>query len=100
MLGTTLLGLIALFAAFAFLLMKVEGLALFAPRSTWGITNSAAAYCTGTCRLSDGRCPMTGTADRALNCPLWKFVEADVPTSLYGDPFAHLRASERSAAQQ
>lgn len=98
MLGITLLGLMALFAAFAFLVIKVEGLALFAPRSTGGISNSAAAYCTGTCRLNDGSCPMTGSSERALNCPLWKFVEADMPTSLYGDPFAHLRASERTAA--
>ncbi len=88
MLGTSLLALLALFSVFAFILLKVEGLALFAPKSTGGITNSAAAFCADGCRLVDGRCPLTGSHERALNCPLWKFVEADLPTSLYGSPFA------------
>jgi hypothetical protein len=97
MLGTTLLALIALFVVFAFILLKVEGLALFAPKSTAGVANSAAAYCADQCRLTDGRCPMTGSRERALNCPLWKFVEADVPTVLYGSPFAHLQTSRKAA---
>jgi hypothetical protein len=88
MLGTTLLALLALFGIFAFILLKVEGLALFAPKSTGGIANSAATFCADQCRLTDGRCPMTGSHERALNCPLWKFVDADVPTSVYGSPFA------------
>ena len=98
MLGTTLLLLLALFGVFAFILLKVEGLALFAPKSTGGVANSAAAYCADQCRLTDGRCPMTGSRERALNCPLWKFVEADLPTMLYGNPFAHLQASGRTSA--
>ncbi len=97
MLGTTLLALLALFGIFAFIVLKVEGLALFAPKSTGGITNSAAAYCAEGCRLTDGRCPLTNTPERALNCPLWKFIEADLPTSLYGNPFAHLQAPSRAA---
>lgn len=98
MLGITLLALLALFGVFAFIVLKVEGLALFAPKSTGAIANSAAVYCADQCRLSDGRCPMTGSRERALNCPLWKFVEADVPTMLYGNPFAHLQASSRPSA--
>jgi hypothetical protein len=96
MLGTTLLALLALFAVFAFILVKVEKLALFAPASTGGISSSAAAYCADQCRLTDGRCPMTGSRERALNCPLWKFVEADVPTALYGSPFTGLQAGGTS----
>jgi hypothetical protein len=88
MLGTTLLALLALFVVFAFILLKVEGLALFAPKSTGGISNSAAAFCADGCRLADGCCPLTGSPDRAQNCPLWKFVEADLPTTSYGSPFA------------
>ncbi len=91
MLGVTLLAILALFIVFAFIFIRVDGLALFAPRSTGGITASAAEFCNNGCRLVDGRCPMTGSAERALNCPLWKFIEADVPTSLYGNPFAHLQ---------
>jgi hypothetical protein len=64
MLGTTLLALLALFAVFAFIRMKVEGLALFAPKSTGGVANSAAAYCADQCRLTDDRCPMTGRRPR------------------------------------
>jgi hypothetical protein len=71
MLGTTLLALLALFVVFAFILLKVEGLALFAPKSSGDITNAAAAYSTNQCRLTDGRCPMSGSPEGALNCPLW-----------------------------
>jgi hypothetical protein len=88
MLGTTLLALLALFGVFAFILLRVERLALFAPKSTGGISNSAAEFCRDGCRLTDGRCPLTGSHERALNCPLWKFIEADLPTTLYGSPFA------------
>ena len=97
MLGTTLLALLALFAVFAFILLKVEKLALFAPGGSGGIANSAAAYCADQCRLTDGRCPMTGSRERALNCPLWKFVEADVPTMLYGSPFTGRQAGGTAA---
>jgi hypothetical protein len=86
MLGYTLFALLGLFVVIAFIRVKVEGLALFAPRSTGGITNAAAAYCTQQCRLTDGRCPMTGSLEGALNCPLWKFVEADLPMALHGNP--------------
>jgi hypothetical protein len=98
MLGTTLLALLALFGVFAFIVLKVEGLALFAPASTGGITSAAAAYCADLCRLTDSRCPMTGSHERALNCPLWKFVEADVPTMVHGSPFDRPLASNGTAA--
>lgn len=93
MLGLTLLALLALFVVFAVIVCRVEGLAPFAPKSTKGIASSADVYCTEHCRLVDGRCPLTGSVQRALNCPLWKFVEADLPTSLYGSPFAPTGAS-------
>ncbi len=89
----TLLAILALFGVLAFVVAKVDGLTFLAPKSTGGITSSAAAYCTEQCRLADGRCPMTGTEQAALNCPLWKFIEADVPTTLYGNPFAQAHAS-------
>lgn len=87
----TLLAILALFGGLAFIIARVEGLAFLAPKSTGGLTNSAAEYCEHGCRLVDGRCPLTGSPERALNCPLWKFIEADVPTSQYGSPFEHLQ---------
>ncbi len=93
MLGVTLLALLALFVVFGFIISRVEGLTPFAPKSTKRIAGSAEAYCANDCRIVDGRCPLTGSRERALNCPLWKFVDADVPTSLYGNPFAHLQST-------
>ena len=88
MLGTTLLAILVLFAAVAFVIARVEGLAFPAPRSTGGLTNSAAEYCRHGCRPSGDRCPLTGSSEGALNCPLWKFIEADVPTRRYASPVA------------
>jgi hypothetical protein len=88
----TLLGILALFGVLAFVIAKVDGLAFLAPKSTRGVIGSAATYCAEGCRRADGRCPLTGTTERALNCPLWKFVEADVPTRVYGSPFAPAHA--------
>ncbi len=85
--GPTLLALFGLVVVFAFVLSRIEGLALFAPKSTKGITGAAAGFCSRGCRTPDGRCPLTGSAERAQDCPLWRFVDADVPTQLYGSPF-------------
>ena len=89
----TLLAITALFGVLAFVIAKVDGLTFLAPKSTEGIRASAATFCAEGCRLSDGRCPLSGTAERALGCPLFKFIDADVPTSLYGNPFPYARAS-------
>lgn len=70
---------------------KVEGLTFLGPKRTKAIAGSAAAYCTERCRAADGRCPLTGTAERCLTCPLWKYIEADEPIVTYGSPFSHLR---------
>lgn len=85
----TLLAITALFGVLAFIVARVDGLAFLAPKRSGGLRNSAADYCTHGCRLVDGRCPLTGSREHALNCPLWKFVEADVPTSQYGSPFEY-----------
>lgn len=87
----TLLAILLLVAVFGFVVARVEGLALFAPKRTRQVAPSAQVFCADRCRTPDGRCPLTGTTGRAADCPLWKFVAADVPTSLYGNPFAHLR---------
>ena len=92
MLGTVL-AIAGLFGVLAFIVAKVEGLTFLAPKSTKGISDSAATYCAGDCRLADGRCPLTGTTERAVNCPLWRFIDADVSTTSYGNPFPYAHAS-------
>jgi len=93
MLGVTLLAVLAVFVIFAFLVLRLDGVAFFAPKSTKRIVGSAQHYCTDQCRTVEGLCPLTGSAEKAENCPLWKFVDADMPTSLYGSPFEHVRSA-------
>ncbi len=68
-----------------FIVGRLEGLALLAPRSSKHIARSAEDFCTGDCRLEDGRCPMHVARE---DCPLWRFVKADLPTQPHGSPFA------------
>lgn len=89
----SLFAVVVVFAVIAFVIAKIDGLAFLAPKSTRGIAGSAGKYCREECRRADGRCPLTGTREGALNCPLWKFVEADVPTRSYGSPFGPVPAS-------
>ena len=91
-LGLTLLALLSVFGLVGFVICRVDGLALFAPRRTKRVAGSADAFCAAACRLADGRCPLTESSERAGNCPLWRFVDADLPTSVHGSPFEHLRA--------
>jgi hypothetical protein len=85
----TLLSIVALSSVLAFIIARVEGLAFRAPKRTGGLTNPAADYCMHGCRVVDGRCPLTGSAEGALNCPLWKFIAANVPTIQHGSSFEH-----------
>lgn len=87
LLGPALFGVIAVALIFGFVVSRIERLALFAPKSTRGIAGSAGEFCERGCRTADGRCPLTGSAERAAHCPLWGFVGADVPTQLFGSPF-------------
>ena len=92
-LGLTFLAILAVFALLAFLISRVEGLAMFAPRSSRRIAAPVGAFCTDRCRLANGQCPLSGSAEQAANCPLWRFVDADQPTTLHGNPFERLRAT-------
>ncbi len=89
----TLVVIALVFGVLAFTIARVEGLAFLGPKRTRAITSSATAYCSDRCRAADGRCPLTGSADRFPSCPLWRFIEADEPTVRYGSPFAHLQRS-------
>jgi len=79
-----------LFAGLTYLLLKVDGLALFAPKKTRRITGAAQGFCTDRCRTRDGHCPLLEVGERRDVCPLWRFVDADLPTIEYGSPFLEL----------
>jgi hypothetical protein len=83
---TAVLGIVGIFVILALVVARIDGLAFLAPKSTRGIRSSAEAFCVDRCR-EDGRCPLTGTAEQARNCPLWKYIGADVPTVVHGSPF-------------
>lgn len=89
----SVLAIVAAFAILAWIISRVEGLTLFAPKSSAGVSRSAGEFCHGRCRTPDGRCPLTGTAEAAADCPLWRYVSADLSTTMVGSPFAHLRPS-------
>lgn len=81
-----LLGIATVFILVTLLVAKVEGLAFLGPGASRAVGASARSFCTEKCRQG-GRCPLTGTEARAENCPLWKYVAADVPLVRYGSPF-------------
>ncbi len=90
-LGLTLLAILGVFSVLAFVICRVEGLALFAPKSSKHLADPAGTFCTSRCRMANGHCPLTGSTEPAADCPLWRFVAADQPTRSYGSPFEHLR---------
>lgn len=55
-----------------------DGLALFAPGRTARLAGTAQQFCVHSCRRADGTCPLTDSSA----CPLWKFVDAKLPTDL------------------
>jgi hypothetical protein len=86
--AAAILAILAIAVALGFVVARAEGLGFFVPRTTRGIGSSAQRFCTRSCRLADGNCPLTKSEARAADCPLWKYVEADTPTVAYGSPFA------------
>jgi hypothetical protein len=87
-LGVAFLAILALAGLFTVLLARMEGVGFLQPRSTRGVTASAGSFCRDRCRTADGLCPLTKSSEAAADCPLWKYVEADMPTGAYGSPFA------------
>lgn len=82
-----LLGIIGAFVVLAFIIARVEHRSFLAPSRSAGVTASAGHFCTERCR-EDGKCPVTKSTEQWSECPLWKYVAADVPTELHGSPFA------------
>ena len=80
------IGILTVFIVLATLVARVDGLAFLAPRSTRALRVSAQSFCSERCREA-GQCPLTKSADAAADCPLFKYIGADVPTTTYGSPF-------------
>jgi hypothetical protein len=51
----------------------------FGPKHTAGLEGAAEAFCLLFCRRPDDTCPLGCPAEE---CPLWRFVDADLPTTL------------------
>jgi len=85
---TAVVAVVGIFLVLVWLVSRFEGLAFMAPASTRGMRASASAFCVDECRV-DGRCPITGKTERDESCPLWRYIEADVPTTSHASPFEH-----------
>jgi hypothetical protein len=55
---------------------------LLAPTHTRRLATTAEAFCILYCREEDEACPLDTGPD---SCPLWRFVEADLPTRVRED---------------
>ena len=88
--------IVGIFAALAALVCWAEGLAIFAPRHTASLTGTAQHFCVDTCRLPDGSCPLAARGVARIECPLWAFVGARLPTNLRFEP--ELAEADRAAA--
>ncbi len=78
----TILAIVALAVVLMLIASRMDGLALFAPKSTDRMRGSAQRFCLDQCRMPDGRCPLTVGNLEPEDCPLWKFVAAGLPTDM------------------
>lgn len=80
----TVLSILAIFVILAFVASRIDGLAFLAPKSTKRIRGAAQSFCLDQCQTTAGVCPL-GLEPK--NCPMWQFVDADLPTDTRVDPF-------------
>lgn len=83
----TILAVVGIAIALVFVIARREGMGFLLPKTTLGLGSSAQGFCSGRCRYPDGRCPLSGSSTPSAACPLWKYVDADVPMVEYGSPF-------------
>ncbi len=89
----TVLLILAVSVGLTLVILRIDGLAFLAPKSSKRIADSARAFCVDQCRAPDGTCPLEKLGKRREDCALWTFVGADVPVVVHGGPFAHLRGA-------
>lgn len=63
-----------------------------ARRPTGQLAGAAQEFCLRNCRLPDQRCPLLRSDMRREDCPLWRFVTANLSTDLPVDMEAPLGA--------
>lgn len=83
------LAIVGIFAVVAIALCYVDGLKMFAPKSTDRLAGPAQVFCQDQCRR-DGDCPLIEVRLEAAECPLWRFVGARLPTDLRVNPLRPL----------
>lgn len=79
----TVLAILGIFAVLAFVVCRLEGLTVFAPKSTQWVRGAAQQFCLDRCRTPEGKCPLALDPDA---CPMWQFIQADVRTDQRIDP--------------
>jgi hypothetical protein len=94
MLPLTVLAVLAVFVIAAFVVARVDGLAFLGPRRTHALSDSAGVFCLEHCQTAGGECPLAATGMVPAECPLWRFIDADLRTEPYGNPFAQLRLAK------
>ncbi len=90
----TVLAILAIFVIIAYFASRVEGLTFLAPKSTKRIKGAAQRFCLDHCQKADGQCPLVM---RTEDCPLWRFVDADLRTDQRIDPFRQARGTKSEA---
>lgn len=63
-----------------------------ARRRTRALAGAAQEFCLQHCRLPDDRCPLLRADMRREDCPLWRFITANLPDDLPVDAEAPLGA--------
>ena len=78
------LAILAIFLILASFVCWLEGLTVFAPKSTQRLSGAAQTFCLDQCRTDEGECPL-GIGPEP--CPMWRFIRADLRTDFRTDPF-------------
>ena len=94
MTSTVLLVIFGIFVVLAALFARFDGLAWLAPKRTARVSGTAQHFCDHYCKNHDGSCPLVKVELQREECPLWRFINADLPTMQAGDPFGHLKGAK------
>ncbi len=85
----SVLAILAIFVIIAYFASRVKGLTFLAQKSTkWMIQGAAQQFCLEDCQTADGLCPLVMQTD---DCPLWRFVDANLRTDQRVGPFRQAR---------
>ncbi len=83
----SVLSILAIFVILVFIASRIDGLTFLAPKSTKRLRGAAQSFCLDECQTSTGTCPL---GVEPAQCPMWRFVDADMPTDTRVNPFRPL----------